>query len=175
MASGAKFSTSTSALRMSSRRTRLPLSVLRSTTIPRLLRFIIRKAAVSSPILGGIMWRESSPSGFFSTLITSAPMSASISVQVGPAITWVRSMTLSPASGPAGGCGAAMAIPPTSLNGNRRAGVGKGLCDELRQHVGDLLLVRRPVGERNQRHVLVLDRQAMQLAARNHLVCREAA
>ena len=40
------------------------------------------------------------PSGFFSTLMTSAPMSASISVQVGPAITCVRSTTFNPESGP---------------------------------------------------------------------------
>ncbi|MET3240875.1 hypothetical protein ABIF36_006363 [Bradyrhizobium japonicum] len=68
--------------------------------MPRLLRFIIRKEAASSPILGGTEWRVSSPLGHFSILMTSAPMSASIKVQVGPAMTWVRSMTLRPASGP---------------------------------------------------------------------------
>ena len=36
----------------------------------------------------------------FSILMTSAPMSASISVQVGPAITCVRSTTFSPVNGP---------------------------------------------------------------------------
>src|SRR5262249_33129937 len=35
-----------------------------------------------------------------SILITSAPMSASMSVHVGPAIMWVRSITFNPASGP---------------------------------------------------------------------------
>src|SRR5262245_13648313 len=77
-------------------------SVLRSSTMPRLLRFIIRNAAVSSPIFGGIMWRESSPLGAFSILMTSAPMSASISVQVGPAMTCVRSITRKPVNGPIG-------------------------------------------------------------------------
>src|SRR5262245_9646623 len=42
----------------------------------------------------------SSPSGVFSTLITSAPISASIKPQVGPAMTCANSITLTPASGP---------------------------------------------------------------------------
>ena len=46
--------------------------------MPRLLRFIIMKAADSSPIFGGTERRESSPPGIFSTLITSAPRSASM-------------------------------------------------------------------------------------------------
>src|SRR5262245_695528 len=99
---GAKFSTSTSAVAISRRRMLLPPSVLRSSTIPRLLRFIIRKAAASSPIFGGIMWRVSSPLGAFSILMTSAPISASISVQVGPAMTCVRSITFKPVNGPIG-------------------------------------------------------------------------
>ena len=49
-------------------------------------------------INGGPMNRESSPDGF-STLMTSAPMSASSSVQKGPAITWVASSTVTPSSG----------------------------------------------------------------------------
>src|SRR5919199_2796503 len=97
---GAKFSTSTSAVFTRRRRIALPPSLLRSSTRPRLLRFIIRKAAASSPTFGGSMRRVSSPSGFFSILITSAPMSASMSVQVGPAMTWVRSMTFNPLRGP---------------------------------------------------------------------------
>src|SRR5262245_12575180 len=100
MAPGAKFSTSTSAPAMSRRSTSLPPVVFRSSTMPRLLRFIIRKEAASSPIFGGTEWRVSSPFGDFSILMTSAPMSASISVQVGPAMTWVRSTTFRPASGP---------------------------------------------------------------------------
>src|SRR3954454_13204643 len=100
MAPGAKFSTSTSAPAISRRSTCLPPSVFRSSTMPRLLRFIIRKEAASSPIFGGTEWRGSSPFGGFLILMTSAPMSASIRVQVGPAMTWVRSTTLRPASGP---------------------------------------------------------------------------
>ncbi len=71
--------------------------------MPRLLRFIIRKEASSSPIFGGTECRVSSPFGDFSILMTSAPMSASIRVQVGPAMTWVRSTTFRPASGPVRG------------------------------------------------------------------------
>ena len=41
----------------------VPPAVLRSTTMPRLLRFIIRKEAASSPILGGTECRLSSPAG----------------------------------------------------------------------------------------------------------------
>src|SRR6266568_6740974 len=69
-------------------------------TMPRLLRFIIRNAAGSSASFGGIMYRLSSPCGDFSILMTSAPMSASMRVQVGPAMTWVRSMTFKPDNGP---------------------------------------------------------------------------
>ena len=50
-------------------------------------------------MLGGV-YRVSSPCGTFSILMTSAPMSASINVQVGPAMTCVRSITFIPAKGP---------------------------------------------------------------------------
>ena len=100
MTPGPKFSTRTSAPCTSRRNTPAPPGVLRSMAMPRLLRFIIRNAADSSPILGGAVWRVSSPCGTFSTLITSAPMSASMSVHVGPAMTCVRSTTFSPANGP---------------------------------------------------------------------------
>src|SRR6188472_3608611 len=85
---------------MRRRSTFVPPGVFRSRTIPRLLRFIIRNEADSSPTLGGTDLRVSSPSGVFSILMTSAPMSASMSVQVGPAITCVRSTTFSPVNGP---------------------------------------------------------------------------
>ena len=55
-------------------------------TTPRLLRFIIMKAAASPLISGGRLRRVSSPPLIFSTLMTSAPISASISPQVGPAM-----------------------------------------------------------------------------------------
>src|SRR5437899_2263686 len=97
--------------------------------MPRLLRFIIRKAAASSPIVGGTERRVSSPPGIFSTLITSAPMSASIRPQVGPAMTWHNSMTLRPASGPEG---RGMSVPRKvrradhSLGGGTRRVRGRG-------------------------------------------------
>src|SRR5664280_2786987 len=50
----------------------------------------------------GTMCLVSSPFGVFSILMTSAPISASMSVQVGPAMTWVRSTIFNPASGPIG-------------------------------------------------------------------------
>src|SRR3954469_24392189 len=100
MTPGPKFSTSTSAFAASRRSTSAPPLVFRSRTSTRLLRFIIMKAADSPRFVGGAMRRVSSPPGLRSILITSAPMSASIIVQVGPAITWVRSMTFRPASGP---------------------------------------------------------------------------
>ena len=66
--------------------------------MPRFERFIIRNAADSVPTVGGTERRVSSPPGTFSTLMTSAPMSASMRVQVGPAMMCVRSTTLRPAS-----------------------------------------------------------------------------
>src|SRR5829696_6834444 len=100
MTPGPKFSTSTSAFAASRRSTSAPPSVLRSRTSPRLLRFIIMKAADSPRIFGGTLRRVSSPPGLRSILMTSAPMSASIMVQVGPAMTWVRSITFKPLNGP---------------------------------------------------------------------------
>src|SRR4030081_1021392 len=51
---------------------------------------------------GGAKPRVSSPEPGFSILTTSAPRSASICTQVGPASTRVRSNTLTPLSGPVG-------------------------------------------------------------------------
>ena len=64
----------------------------------RLLRLMPRNAADSPLMNGGPMRRESSPPGF-STLTTSAPMSASSIVQNGPAITCVQSRMVTPSSG----------------------------------------------------------------------------
>src|ERR1051326_8941595 len=96
----------TSARARRRRRTAAPSGCFRSRAMPRLLRFIMRKAADWSPMLGGTMRRVSSPSGMRSTLMTSAPMSASMSPQTGPAMMWASSITLTPASGP----GAAMLL-----------------------------------------------------------------
>ena len=66
-----------------------------------LLRLMPRKAADSPLMKGGPMRRESSPPGF-STLMTSAPMSARSMVQKGPAMTCVQSRTVTPSSGMGG-------------------------------------------------------------------------
>src|SRR6185503_9537831 len=58
------------------------------------------KAADSPLIVGGVKRRVSSPPGIFSTLTTSAPMSASSIPQVGPDMMCASSITRRPASGP---------------------------------------------------------------------------
>ena len=68
--------------------------------MPRLLRFIIMKAADSPSMSGGRKRRASSPPGIFSTLTTSAPMSASMTPQAGPAMICANSITRRPVSGP---------------------------------------------------------------------------
>src|SRR6056300_233720 len=77
----------------------LPSSDFKSSAIPRLFRFIIKNAADSSPTCGGTMRLESSPPSIFSTLMTSAPISASIMPQSGPAIMCASSITRMPDSG----------------------------------------------------------------------------
>ncbi len=72
----------------------------KSSAMPRLLRFIIMNALDSPLTSGGVKRRVSSPSGTRSTLITSAPMSASSMPAVGPDMMCASSMTLSPESGP---------------------------------------------------------------------------
>ena len=70
-----------------------------SSAMPRLLRFIMAKGA-DSPSVKGPLLRMLSPSGSRSTLITSAPMSASNCPQVGAAMTWLISITRVPQSRP---------------------------------------------------------------------------
>src|SRR5690625_4431947 len=53
-----------------------------------------------------------SPDSGFSTLMTSAPRSASTIVQYGPAITWVRSRMVSPDGGAARGAVCSPAVCP---------------------------------------------------------------
>ena len=83
----------------------MPSGVRRSTRMDRLLRLTARKyaavrvPAASSPTHGGPQPRVASPSGG-STLMTSAPRSASTIVAYGPASTVERSITRTPASGP---------------------------------------------------------------------------
>ena len=83
----------------------LPLSVFKLMATPRLLRFIIMNAADSPSISGGRVRRVSSPPGTFSTLMTSAPMSASINPHTGPAMMCANSMTFKPARGPTSAAG----------------------------------------------------------------------
>src|SRR5690606_31169928 len=69
----------------------------RSSTIERLPRFSEAKFSEKPPRIGG-HWRSASPPGG-STLMTSAPKSASSIAQNGPAATWQNSTTRTPASG----------------------------------------------------------------------------
>ena len=81
--------------------------------MPRLLRLRIMNGAETPLTRGSRYVRESSPPGSFSTLMTSAPMSASIIPAVGPAMICASSSTRKPASGPE--CGG-------------RSGVGSSVC-----------------------------------------------
>src|SRR5690606_11734054 len=84
---------------------------------------------------GGTERRVSSPPGTFSTLMTSAPMSASIKVQAGPAMMWVMSMTLSPLS----------AVISSTLFGSTTGEAGLGLVQE--SLVADLEILGAEAGE----------------------------
>src|SRR3546814_671314 len=77
-----------------------PSALFVFTARPRLLRFIIAKAA-ESPSTALPKRRVSSPPGTRSTLITSAPMSARSCPQVGAAMMWLISTTFRPCSRPA--------------------------------------------------------------------------
>src|SRR6266851_5124326 len=69
---------------------------------------------------GGTKPRVSSPAPGFSILITSAPRSASICTQVGPARTRVKSNTLRPLSGPL----ASLIASPPAAGGSGPRGAG---------------------------------------------------
>ncbi len=92
-----KFSTTTSAVAISSRTIPNPCADFRSRATLRLLRLVQRNGApcMRSGCTGGY-WRKSSPRPGASILITSAPMSASIIVASGPAMKCVKSTTLIP-------------------------------------------------------------------------------
>ena len=96
---GRKFWTSTSAVRASAFSACTPRSSLRSTTRDRLLRLLLRNDA-GMPLRAVETWRLRSPPLGFSTLMTSAPWSASSIVASGPEIIEVRSSTRTPWSGP---------------------------------------------------------------------------
>ena len=92
-----------------------PCGRLRSTARPRLLRFIIMKAADWPSIEGVRICRLVSPISVFSTLITSAPMSASIRPHTGPAITWAQVEHAH-----AGPAGRALLVRSCALSSDRR-------------------------------------------------------
>src|SRR4051812_40152399 len=89
-----------SAVSTSARNFSRPSSLFRSSVTERLLRFHTMNGA-PSPLTKGGMRRASSPPSGFSTLMTSAPMSASCMAQNGPDKWPLRSITRSPASAPA--------------------------------------------------------------------------
>src|SRR6266850_1564268 len=95
---GRKFSTTTSLLRARLRRMSRPSRALRLSVTLFLPRLTDMKY-VASPATNGGHFRVSSPLPGSSILTTSAPMSASIIVQNGPASTRVRSSTRTPESG----------------------------------------------------------------------------
>src|SRR5687767_4708732 len=98
---GRKLSTITSASRNRFVSRSRPSDCLRSRTTLRLFRLSARNGALSSPFICNRrppIARERSPSGG-STLMTSAPRSASNIVQNGPAMTCDRSTTRTPSSG----------------------------------------------------------------------------
>src|SRR3954469_24521411 len=96
MVPGRRFSTSTSARCASRRSTSLPRGAFRSRASERLLRFS-RTNPDDSPSMNGAMVRTWSPPSGFSILITSAPRSASCSVQNGAAMKLPTSRTRRPA------------------------------------------------------------------------------
>src|SRR3990172_1749527 len=98
MVPGRKFSISTSARRISRRRMSCPSGAFRLSVRLFLPRLTAMKYVASPPAKGG-QPRVSSPLPGSSTLMTSAPMSASAMEQKGPASTRVRSTTRIPASG----------------------------------------------------------------------------
>src|SRR3990170_2148962 len=98
MVPGRKFSSSTSARRISLRRMSCPSGAFRLSVRLFLPRLTAMKYVASPPAKGG-QPRVSSPLPGSSTLMTSAPMSASSMEQKGPASTRVRSTTRIPASG----------------------------------------------------------------------------
>ena len=102
MTPGRKFSATMSAVSAMRRNTALPSSERRSRAMLRLFRFSARKPPAMSWVRREPMRRVSSPVPGRSTLMTSAPMSASSMVHMGPAMICVRSSTLTPTSGPAG-------------------------------------------------------------------------
>ena len=92
--------TNTSAVATRSSRASRASCRFRFSVTLRLLRLMFMCIAAMFGCRAGPVWRLGSPCGV-STLITSAPRSPRIMVASGPRILTVRSMTRTPASGPA--------------------------------------------------------------------------
>src|SRR6185295_9396511 len=97
MVPGRRFSTRMSARPIRRRKISLPREALRSSASDRLLRFS-RTKLEDSPSRNGAVARTPSPPSGFSTLTTSAPRSASCSVQNGAAMKLPTSTTRMPSS-----------------------------------------------------------------------------
>ena len=97
---GAKFSTKMSAFAINARSISAPVAERRSSVTLRLLAFKSRKYQESTSGASVEAYRPCSPRTGGSTLMTSAPSQASVSVQEVPASNWVRSITRTPARAP---------------------------------------------------------------------------
>ncbi len=114
MVPGLKFSATTSALPHRRRAISAPSGLRRSSAMLFLLRLNIGKKPAPAPS----RWRVRSPS-IGSTLITSAPRSASTRPQVGPMTMWVNSTTRRPASGSGAGAVVALLLMPPTCRARR--------------------------------------------------------
>src|ERR1700759_4875653 len=140
IAPGAKFSTSTSEIRISCSITAKPSEVLVSMARERLLLLSMVKYRASRSGMSRSWLRVTSPPLVRSTFSTSAPNHASSFVQAGPACTPVKSMTLIPASGR----GFVTGCPFLGRDGAARAS-RRGRCGRdgaLGVQVGDVAALR---------------------------------
>src|SRR5258705_2131676 len=150
-----KFSMTTSASFTSRLTTSTASGCLRSSAMPRLFRLKSRYAAASPSLWGGQV-RDSSPGPVSSTLMTSAPRSASSAPHQGPAMTRERSITRMPSSERAGLI-MARTIPPLAvyihLPANPPSGSGThGALRRDAHHVLRPRIHRRPVARRGALH-----------------------
>src|SRR3954465_8605296 len=137
---GRKFSTTTSAVAHSSRARRWQSSVRRLSATERLPRAITDHHSEWPLCLCWPHSRSASPFGGASTLMTSAPKSASSVPTYGPAMSWPNSTTRRPDNGPSGsGVSAVTGAPlPRRERGPTRGDGGvRGRCADLRRAAGD--------------------------------------
>src|SRR5450631_2973520 len=116
---GLKFSTSTSASRISARTCSRDAASLRSSVTLRLLRDCTCHHTLV-PSWSKRHWRNGSPVPGGSILMTSAPKSAKVFAANGPAISWPNSTTFNPTKGPRASAVWALVAPilvPPPLHG----------------------------------------------------------